>query len=401
MLLHDYSGHPFQVQLSRELARRGHEVHHLHCPSYATGKGSLEVRPDDPPGFAVEPVELDEPFDKYHYVRRLWQERRYGARFVEHARPIAPDVLVSCNAPLFAQHVIQRWARRSHTPFVFWQQDVYSIAMRDGVRRTLGPLGRPLGAWFVRLERSLLTHSDRVVTISPDFEPILAEWGIPAERVRIIENWAPLEDLPVLPRDNPWAVEHGLVDRRVLLYAGTLGLKHDPRLLLALARATRARRDSAVVVASEGPGAEWLAERGADEGLDHLVLLPFQPIERFPQMLATADVLLAVLEPEAGVFSVPSKILSYHCAGRAILASVPAANLAARIIREAGSGVTVDPGEASGFTDAALRLLDDDDLRHDLGTKARAYADSAFAIEPIADRFEGLLQELTEEGGGG
>src|SRR5215213_6966407 len=85
ILLHDYSGHPFQVQLSRELARRDHEVHHLHCPSYTTGKGALAVRPDDPPGFSVEPVDLGEPFDKYHYARRVRQERRYGALFADHA----------------------------------------------------------------------------------------------------------------------------------------------------------------------------------------------------------------------------------------------------------------------------------------------------------------------------
>ncbi len=28
ILVHDYSGHPFQAQLSRELARRGHDVVH-------------------------------------------------------------------------------------------------------------------------------------------------------------------------------------------------------------------------------------------------------------------------------------------------------------------------------------------------------------------------------------
>jgi hypothetical protein len=33
ILISDYSGHPFQVQLSRELARRGHGVTH----SYSTG----------------------------------------------------------------------------------------------------------------------------------------------------------------------------------------------------------------------------------------------------------------------------------------------------------------------------------------------------------------------------
>src|SRR2546421_3140678 len=58
IVVHDYSGHPFQAQLSRELARRGHEVLHLHCPGYHSGKGALERTAADPPGFEVEPVRL-------------------------------------------------------------------------------------------------------------------------------------------------------------------------------------------------------------------------------------------------------------------------------------------------------------------------------------------------------
>ena len=42
VVVHDYVGHPFQVQLSRELARRGMDVLHLHCGSFRTGKGDVD-----------------------------------------------------------------------------------------------------------------------------------------------------------------------------------------------------------------------------------------------------------------------------------------------------------------------------------------------------------------------
>ena len=49
LLIHDYSGHPFQVQLSRALARRGHRVTHLYNASNpTTPKGGLARRGDDP-----------------------------------------------------------------------------------------------------------------------------------------------------------------------------------------------------------------------------------------------------------------------------------------------------------------------------------------------------------------
>jgi glycosyltransferase involved in cell wall biosynthesis len=238
-------------------------------------------------------------------------------------------------------------------------------------------------------ERRLLRGSDAVVVISDDFVPMLRRAGVDESRVDVIENWAPLAELPVLPRDNDWARERGLGDRFVFLYAGTLGFKHDPSLLLALARWAHAN-DAVVVVVSEGPGADWLAEHGAGETA--LQLLPYQPYGRLPEVLATADVVVALLEPDASAFSVPSKVLTYLCAGRPQLVSVPADNLAARVVERSGGGLVVPPGDAEKMLDAAATLRGDPDLRHEFGHRARAYAEKTFDIEMIADRFERVLE---------
>ena len=42
-----------------------------------------------------------------------------------------------------------------------------------------------------------------------------------------------------------------------------------------------------------------------------LRFMGFQPFEALPDVLGSADVLVAILEADAGVFSVPSKVLSY------------------------------------------------------------------------------------------
>ena len=43
VLVHDFAGHPFQIDLSRALARRGHVVQHVYCRSYTSGKGRFDV----------------------------------------------------------------------------------------------------------------------------------------------------------------------------------------------------------------------------------------------------------------------------------------------------------------------------------------------------------------------
>ena len=382
------------MQLSRELARRGHDVLHLHCPSYRTGKGALVTMDEDPATLRIEAVELSSAFEKYSPRKRLRQELEYPALLFERIERYGPDVLLSSNAPLVSQRGIVARANRLGLPFVFWQQDVYSVAMRQELEKRLPAVGRLAGDQLVALERRLAHRSAALVAISDDFRPILESWRLPPAKVHVVENWAPLDELPGLPRENAWAREHGLADRRVLLYSGTLGLKHDPELLVRLALRFRAEEDVRVVVVSEGMGADYLRARAGELGLENVVLLGFQPYERLPEVLASGDVLVAILEPDAGVFSVPSKVLSYHCAGRPLLAALPRTNLAARIVERNGSGVVVEPADRDGFVDAAERLLCDAALRTTLGRNARKYAERTFDIGAIGDRFEAILSDV-------
>jgi putative colanic acid biosynthesis glycosyltransferase WcaI len=144
------------------------------------------------------------------------------------------------------------------------------------------------------------------------------------------------------------------------------------------------------VVVSEGPGADWLAERELDEPA--LRLLPYQPYDLLPEVLASADVLVAILEPEAGAFSVPSKILTYLCVARPLLVSVPVDNLAARVVKRSGGGIVVQPGDTPAFLAAAGTLLEDPSRRSELGGRARAYAEAAFDIGAITARFETVFE---------
>src|SRR5262249_46391745 len=93
----------------------------------------------------------------------------------------------------------------------------------------------------------------------------------------------------------------------------------------------------------------------------------------------------------AGVFSVPSKVLSYLCAGRPVLLAVPSENLAAKIVVECGAGLTVEPTDMIGFRGAAQRLIDSPPLRQKYGEAARKYAEAQFDIHRIGDQFEGIL----------
>ena len=399
ILSNDFGGYAHPVQLARELARRGHEVLHTHCASLTTTPGGATAPcPDDPAGFETRGIALARPLEKYRFVQRFAQEREYGHLLAQAARAFRPDVVLSANTPLDAQRILLRETRALGAGFVFWLQDLIGVAAENILRAKLPVAGALIGQHYVRMEARMLRESDHVVVITDDFRPLLSRWGVPEKRITTIENWAPVEELPLRDRDSTFARMAGLDHAFVFLYTGTLALKHNPEVLADLARATQDRtvgsRPIRVVVQSQGLGADVLRERAAGPPpVPSLDVRGFVPFTAVPDALGAADVLVAVLEPDAGVFSVPSKVLTYLCAGRPVLLAVPPDNLAARIVVREHAGLVVAPGDGPGFLAAAETLLADGALRGEMGRNARAYAEAAFAIGAIADRVECVLSE--------
>src|SRR5207247_2130626 len=126
-------------------------------------------------------------------------------------RAFVPDVVISANATPNIQSALLRACRRHGIGFVPWVQDFHGVAIGRMLRMKLGALlGAAAGKYFERLDRMVLQAADRVIFISPAFLEIARRWPGVAEKSHVIENWAPLPDLPVLPKDNSWSAAHGL-----------------------------------------------------------------------------------------------------------------------------------------------------------------------------------------------
>lgn len=394
LLIHDYAGHPFAVELSRHLAAEGHEVLHAYAGALQTPRGDLAHRPEDSVHFVSQQIPMNPEYTqfKYSFLRRRKMEIEYGRTCAEVIGKWRPDVVLSANTPTETQEHLLLASQKLGARFVIWVQDFYSIAVDKLVRKKIPVLGCLIGNFYKRMERRQLRASDHIVAITEDFLPIMQDtFGVPAERVSVIPNWAPIASLPVLGKDNPWSRELGMNDHFVFLYSGTLGMKHNPDLLLQLAQQYQDQPGVRIVVISEGIGARWLLDQKSLQQLSNLHVLAYQPFSAMPQVMASADVLLAVLEEDAGVFSVPSKVLTYLCARRPLLLAVPKVNLASRIIESTSAGITVAPSDVAGFLAAAETLRSNPSQAADCAAAGRAYAEATFSIAAIAAQFGKVL----------
>lgn len=397
IMVHDYAGHPFVVSLSQELAGRGHEVTHCFASDLLTPRGVLRGSEGDPETLRFREIRMNPNYrrDKYRFVRRRRYEREYGRELEGAISELKPDVVISGQTPSEPQWLAAKACRRMRIPFVTWVQDFYSIAVRRLASKKSSILGSIAGRYYARIDKLCFANSDHIVSISDDFIPILKRYGVPEDKVTTIENWGALAGIPLRDKNNDWARRMGLSDSRVLMYSGTLAMKHNPEPLLDLAILLENERKTKLVVIAEGPGADYLRSEVSKRRISNVIIMPFQPFEELPNILGTADVFLALLEPDAGVFSVPSKVLSYLCAGRPTVAAMPAENLSARILAQREAGVVVPAGDSDGFVAAAIDLLKDDRRRTSMGRKAREYAESRFEIGGVCDRFEKVFESVS------
>ena len=393
ILVHDYSGHPFQIALSRWLAAQGHTVRHVYSTAVETPRGPLERTAADPAGFDVRPLARGTVLDKYRPHRRLVQEAGYADTLANEIDRFRPHSILSGNCSPLIQLRAARASRRAGAGFVYWLQDIYAEALLDALRHK--------GSWMARVaapvahgvEARALRAADAVVPIAESFAEAAVEAKVCPTRIRTIPNWA--SPLPASGDGGAeWAEQHGLNGRFVFLYTGTLGQKHDPGTLAALARHFAEDPRVAVVVASQGPGRDALDKIQRTERLANLYLMDFLPYDELAEALRAADVLLVTLSAAASRYAVPSKVLTALRSGRPILAAMPASNPAAATLRSACGGVCVEPGDRDGWLAAARRLRRDPEMLERLGGNGVAFAKDNFDIERIGRSFLDLLQRV-------
>jgi glycosyltransferase involved in cell wall biosynthesis len=390
-MIHDYAGHAFPIQLSRKLASKGYQVMHVYAGYNVTPKGPLQKIQGDPRNFFIQPLFIREPLQKYSFLRRWLQENEYGRLLSKQIEKFQPDVMISAQTPLDAQANALRTCVKNNVRFIYWLQDIVSIATDKLLRKKFSIFGGIIGEHYIRMQKQLLELSDKIVLITDDFCPILRKWGIDQTKFTVIPNWAPISDLTPVSKNNPWSSNLNIVDRFCFMYSGTLGLKHNPNLLFQLALHYEKNLDINLVVISEGPGADWLKTQKEKHNLNNLILLKYQSFDKLSDVLGSADVLIAILEPDAGIFSVPSKVLTYLCAKRPILLSVPPENLAAKIVKNNNAGIVIAPEKTQQFLKAADMLYTDKNYRDLLASNGRNYAEKNFYIDEISEQFEQLL----------
>jgi colanic acid biosynthesis glycosyl transferase WcaI len=129
-----------------------------------------------------------------------------------------------------------------------------------------------------------------------------------------------------------------------------------------------------------------------------LPLLPPQPRELLPEMLAAADVLVLNQSGHIIDMVIPSKLFTYMASGRPIVAAVHQSSQAAACIRKAGSGIAVEAENPAALAEAILQLMKDRELAERLGQQGRLFVEEHCARDGIFNKYEDTFLKSANNG---
>jgi colanic acid biosynthesis glycosyl transferase WcaI len=248
---------------------------------------------------------------------------------------------------------------------------------------------------FATLEKFAYRTATKISVIADGFVDNLRSKGVAPDKIVQIPNWVDVNFIRPMPKENNvFRAAHNLDGKFVVLYSGNIALTQGLETVVKAAAALRDVPDIAFVIVGEAKGLQRLQQQCQDIGADNVLLLPFQPREKLPEMLAAADVGLVVQKKNVISFNMPSKIQVLLASGRALIASVPDNGTAARAVRQSGGGVVVTPEDSQALATAVLDLYQHPEKVKTLGYNSRQFAIEQYSFDLALNNYESLCYSV-------
>lgn len=256
-------------------------------------------------------------------------------------------------------------------PFVYNLQDIFPDSLAGTGLAKKGGLLWKIGRV---IENFTYRNADKIIVISEDFKRNIMAKGVPEEKIVVVYNWVDEEAVKHVAReDNKLFDAYGL-DRNkfYITYSGNIGLTQNMDMLLEVAKELEVNPDIHFVLIGEGAYKKRVEEIIAENNINNVTLLPFQPYEDISHVFSLGDAGLVISKPGVGENSVPSKTWSILSASRPVLANFDENELKS-IVTENQCGIFTKAGDKEAFKQAILRLYENRELCVEMGRNGREF----------------------------
>lgn len=272
-------------------------------------------------------------------------------------------------------------------PIFFWVQDLWpeSLSATGAVKnqkilRVVAGLVR----WIYRGCTVVLTQSEA-------FRRPLINMQVPSDRIVYFPNSAEALYQP-FPQGARWSGA-ALPEGFRVMFAGNMGAAQSLDTIVDAADLLRDNTEIQWIIVGDGRKREWVANEVKRRGLENCVhLMGRHPVATMPSWFAQADVMLASLSKDP-IFrmTIPAKVQSYFACAKPIIAAIDGEG--ARVVEEAGAGISIPSENAQALADAVLTMMQQsEEERREFGERGLTYFKNHFERGLLMDRLDSMLK---------
>lgn len=311
-----------------------------------------------------------------HYC--MW--KKYDVAFVDSTPPIQ-----GLKMPLI------KWLKRK--PTIYNVQDIFPDSLVGTGLTHEGSLIWKIGRM---VEKITYRYADKIIVISEDFKKNIMAKGVPEDKIVVIYNWVDQNKVVDVPREENKLFDVYGLDRSkfYITYNGNIGLTQNMDMLLDVAKELQEEyEDIHFVLVGNGAYLDEVKRKVADQQLENVHLLPFQPYEDISHVFSLGDASLVISKPGVGANSVPSKTWSIMSASRPVLANFDENELKA-IIENNHCGIFTKAGDKDAFKESILTLYNHRELCKEYGHNGRKFVLDNLTREVGTQKYVDVIKKV-------
>lgn len=180
-------------------------------------------------------------------------------------------------------------------------------------------------------------------------------------------------------------------------YAGTIGTSYDIRTMVLAGEflAKKGRKEICIKILGGGPMKEELESLVRERKIENVEFVGYAPYGKMAAYLKKSDILVNSFVRKAPQ-SIVTKIGDYLAAGKAMINTCMSPEFRKKVEKD-GFGVNIEPEDVNILADAIERLYENEEMRLEMGKKARHIAEEEFDRPKSYKKIEALIRELIEK----
>jgi colanic acid biosynthesis glycosyl transferase WcaI len=270
-----------------------------------------------------------------------------------------------------------------------WPESVANSKMLRN-KAVLGVLDRICG-WIYR-------GADQLTVLSPGFKQEMINSNVAPEKIEVIYNWCDEASIGADESSVGSVKPSEFAGKFIVLFAGAMGLAQELDTVLDCAGLCRQTLpDVQFVLIGGGVDRPRLQQRAGEMGLENVTFLPPRSMETMGEIFALADALIVHLKDDTLFrITIPSKTQAYLYKGKPIIMAMRGD--AADLVRDAGAGMTCEPGNPRAMMKAIKELYEIPAIeRQKMGEAGHRYYMDHLSFNRGVNQFERIMISLSKK----